>query len=197
MHPKDELVPVFKKLRLGGLSQSLDLRTRQAADDSLAYEEFLLRLLNDEVERRDARQLEQRLRRASFDQQRSLEDFDFTFNPKLPKSKIVDLATCGFIRKHQNVALVGQTGVGKSHIAQAIGHRACAAGFTVVYTAAQDFFAQLHTARGDDSLDRRLKNYVAPDLLILDDLGLRTLRNDEPLDLYEVIRQRYDSGFAF
>ena len=127
MHPTDELPPILKKLRLSGVLQSLELRLRQAVDDDLSHSEFLLRLLTDEVDRRNAKQLDSRLRRASFEHHKSLEDFDFSFNTKIPKHKIVDLATCGFIAKHENICFVGQTGVGKSHIAQAIGHRACAA----------------------------------------------------------------------
>ncbi len=125
MHPTDELTPILKKLRLSGVLQTLDLRMRQAVDDDLSLPEFLLRLMTDEVERRGAKQSDSRLRRASFEHHKSLEDFDFTFNPKNPKNKIIDLATCNFISKHENVCFVGQTGVGKSHIAQAIGHRAC------------------------------------------------------------------------
>jgi DNA replication protein DnaC len=107
MHPIDEIIPILKKLRLSGVLQSLDLRTRQAADDDLSHAEFLLRLLTDEVERRDAKQLDLRLRRANFEHQKSLEDFDFRFNPKIPKSKILDLATCSFIKKHENICIVG------------------------------------------------------------------------------------------
>ena len=100
--------------------QTLDLRTRQAVDDGVSHGEFLYRLLSDEVERRDGRQLDQRLRRASFESDRTLEDFDFLFNPAVPKSKIIDLATCAFVERHENVLLIGPTGTGKSHIAQVI-----------------------------------------------------------------------------
>jgi DNA replication protein DnaC len=192
MHPTDELIPVLKKLRLSGVMQTLDIRNRQAADDDLSHGEFLLRVLTDEVERREAKQLDLRLRRASFEHKKSLEDFDFTFNPKLPKAKIIDLATCGFIGKHENVCLVGQTGVGKSHIAQALGHRACIAGFRVVYVAAHHMLTQLRASRGDDSHERKMLRFIAPDLLIIDDLGLRTLTGEEPIDLYDIIRQRYE-----
>lgn len=192
MHPTDELVPILKKLRLSGVLQTLELRTRQAADDDLSHPEFLLRLLTDEVERRDAKQLELRLRRASFEHSKSLEDFDFTFNPKIPKSRIIDLATCGFVDKRENVCLVGQTGVGKSHIAQALGHRACLAGKSVVYTSAHHMLIQLRAARGDGTHDRKMLRYTSPDLLIIDDLGLRALSGDEPVDLYDIIRQRYE-----
>ena len=192
MHPTDELIPILKKLRLSGVLQTLDVRTRQAAEDDLSHPEFLLRLLSDEVERRDAKQLDLRLRRAAFEHSKSLEDFDFSFNPKIPKARIIDLATCGFIDKRENVCLVGQTGVGKSHIAQALGHRACVAGHTVVYTSAHHMLTQLRAARADGSHDRKMLRFTTPALLIIDDLGLRALSGDEPIDLYDIIRHRYE-----
>jgi len=194
MHPNDELVPVLKKLRMSGLLNTLDLRLRQTVDDNLSPSEFLYRLLSDEVERREAKQLDLRLRRAAFEHCKSLEDFDFTFNPQVPKAKVLELATTGFIDKHENVCLVGQTGVGKSHIAQAIGHRACVAGYAVIYTSAHEMLTQLRAARADDSYDRRMQRFTGCDLLIVDDLGLRALVHEEPMDLYEVIRQRYERG---
>lgn len=194
MSPTEELIPLLKKLRLSGVLQTLDLRSRQAVDENLSFEEFLERLLSDEIERRDSKQLDLRLRRAGFEHEKVLEDFDFTFNPNLPKRRIIDLATCQFIRRKENVLLLGQAGVGKSHLAQALGHRACRAGHGVLFTSADAMFQQLRAARGDGSWERRLLRFTAPDLLILDDLGLRPLKNDEPADLYEVIRARYEHG---
>jgi DNA replication protein DnaC len=192
--PTDELVPVLKKLRLSGVLQTLELRTRQAVEDSLSYPEFLYRTLNDEVERRDQKQLDLRLRRAAFDTHKTLEDFDFAFNPEIPKSKIIDLATCHFVARKQVIMLVGEAGVGKSHLAQAIGHRACMAGHTVLYTTANQMLATLRAARADQSYDRKMLRFTTPELLIVDDLGLRPLRDYEPEDLYEIIRQRYERG---
>jgi len=194
MSPTDELIPVLKKLRMSGVLQSLEDRTRQAVDDDLAHAEFLYRLLHDEVERREAKQLSMRLKRASFEHQKTLEDFDFVFNPNVPKAKVLDLATCAFVDRRENVLLVGQTGVGKSHIAQALGHRACMAGHLVLYTSAHQMLGQLRASRADNSYDRKLLRFTKPDLLILDDLGLRALNHDEPMDLYEVISQRYERG---
>jgi DNA replication protein DnaC len=188
----DELVPSLKKLRLSGVLQSLELRLQQAREDSLPYEEFLFRLLSDEVERRDGKQLEQRVRRANFEHAKTLEDFDFHFNPNVPKGRVIDLATCSFVEKRQNVLLLGPTGVGKSHIAQSLGHRACRLGKSVFHVTAQDLFKQLRAARADGSHDRRMLRFTTPDLLIIDDLGLRLLRDDEPVDLYEIIRTRYE-----
>jgi DNA replication protein DnaC len=190
----DELVPLLKKLRLSGILQSLELRIRQAVDDNLSHEEFLVRLLSDEVSRRDARHLEQRVRRAAFDSHKTLEDFDFQFNPDVPKARIIDLATCTFIDRRENVLLVGRTGTGKSHVAQALGHRACRAGHHVLFTSAPDMLKQLRAGRADGSYDRRLARFSSVDVLIIDDLGLKPLAPDEASDLYEVIRLRYQRG---
>ena len=192
MSPIDELVPALKKLRLSGILESLDIRLRQATDGDLSHVEFLLRLCVDEVERRDAKQLHLRMKRASFEHRKTIEDFDFTFNPQLPKAKVLDLATCRFLDTHTNVLLVGPSGVGKSHLAQAIGQRACMAGHKALYITANQLFAELRAARADRSYDRRLARFTTPDLLLIDDLGLRTLTHDEPMDLYEIIRQRYE-----
>lgn len=189
-----ELIPVLKKLRLSGVLQTLDLRTKEAVDESLGHAEFLFRLCSDEVERREAKQLEQRLRRASFESSRRLEDFDWSFNPQIPKSKVVDLAACHFIEKRENALLIGPAGVGKSHIAQAIGERACRAGYTVGYVRAHRMLSQLRAARADSTYDKKLLRFSSPDLLIVDDLGLRPLEGDEPIDLYEIIRERYERG---
>jgi len=190
----DDLVPVLKKLRLSGVLHTLDLRIKEAVDSDLSHTEFLFRLCADEVERREAKQLDLRMRRASFESTKRLEDFEWSFNPQIPKAKVVDLATCHFIDKRENVLLIGHTGVGKSHIAQAIGERACRAGHSVYYVSAHRMLAQLRAARADQSLDKRMLRFTAPDLLIVDDLGLRPLEGDEPIDLYEIVRARYERG---
>lgn len=188
----DELVPLLKKLRMSGLLQSLAVRLRQAVDDELSYEEFLYRMICDEVERREAKQLGQRIRRAGFEHEKTLEDFDFHFNARVPKAKILELGTCTFVERHHNVLLIGPTGVGKSHLAQALGHRACRAGHSVLYTSAHEMLRLLRAARADGSYDRKLARFTSPDLLVVDDLGLRPVTDDDPGDLYEIIRQRYE-----
>lgn len=194
MNVNDELVPVLKRLRLSGILQSLELRIQQAVEDKLSFSEFLYRILTDEVERRESKQLKMRLRRASFEQHKTLEEFQFSFNPKLPKEKILELATCQFVNRHGNVALLGPSGVGKSHIAQALGQRACLAGFDVQYVIASQMFKSLRAARGDGSYDRKIQRMCSVDLLVIDDLGLQPLKQDEPEDLYEILRQRYEKG---
>jgi len=191
MSPTDDLARLLKKLHLSGVLQSLELRTKQASDDNLAMSEFLLRIFSDEVERREAKQLTARLRRASFEHAKTIEDFDFVFNPSVPKAKVLELATCAFVERNENVLIIGPTGVGKSHLAQALGHRACRDGKQVLYLGAHELLLQLRAARADASFEKRLSRFTAPDVLIIDDLGLRGLNPDESGDLYEVVRQRY------
>jgi DNA replication protein DnaC len=194
MHVNDELIPILKKLRMSGVLETLELRQKQAAEDDLSHPEFLFRLLSDEVERRESKQLRLRLSRAQFEHATTLDDFEFKFNPQIPKARIIDLATCGFIDKAENVAFIGPAGVGKSHIAQAIGHRACRAGHNAVYVTAHRLFGELRAARADNTQERKLLRFTSPELLIIDDLGLRPLAHDEPVLLYEIIRQRYERG---
>lgn len=194
MSVNDDLVPILKKLRMSGVLQSLELRTRQAVEDNVGHTEFLYRLLSDEVERRESKQLQLRLNRANFEFAKSLEDFDFSYNPKIPKAQIIELATVQFVERRENLLLSGPAGVGKSHIAQAFGHRACMAGYTVLYTSARRMLSQLRAARADSSYDKKMLRFTTPQLLIVDDLGLVPLRKDEPVDLYDVIRQRYERG---
>ena len=125
---------------------------------------------------------------------RDIEGFDFTFNPRIPKAKIIDLAAGGFIERAEVALLLGPAGTGKSHLAQAIGHHACRRGHSVLFTPAHRMLASLRAARADQSYDRTLLRFTSPDLLIIDDLGLRPLRDPEPEDLYEVIRHRYEHG---
>jgi DNA replication protein DnaC len=190
----DGLVPVLKKLRLSGVLNTLDLRTREAVDTDLSHTEFLFRLCTDEVERRDAKQLELRLRRASFETTKRLDDFEWAFNPQIPKAKVIDLGTCHFVERRENAILIGPTGVGKSHLAQAIGERACRIGHSVCYVSAHKMLTQLRAARADQSYDKKILRFTSPGLLVVDDLGLRPLEGDEPIDLYEIIRQRYERG---
>lgn len=187
-----QLIPKLKSLRLSGILETLDVRNRQAIDDKISYVEFLERLLEDEVERRAQKQLEMRMRRASFSSDKSLERFDWSFNPSVNRQRVLDLATCRWIERKEVVLIVGPSGVGKSHIAQALGQEACRRGYNVLFTSVSKMLSHVNGGRADGTHGRRLTGYIRPELLILDDFGLKTLRGSEQEDLYEVINERYE-----
>lgn len=194
MDLKHQLTSHLKQLHLSGMLDSLEARQRQAIEGKWSYLDFLERLVQDEVERRSQKQLQLRLRRASLNTTKTLETFDFTFNPTLNRQHLLALAVADYIQQKRNVILCGPTGVGKSHLAQALGQEACRRGFQVLFTNAYKMLQHLHGGRADDSLNRRLKTYLRPDLLILDDFGLKPLQAPAPTDLYDVINERYERG---
>jgi DNA replication protein DnaC len=186
------LAPHLKRLRLSGILDTLAVRTEQAIREQWTYEEFLVRLIQDEVERRSHKQLELRIRRSGINTTKTLEAFDFSFNPSINRQQIYDLATCQFVRQHRNVLLCGQTGVGKSHLAQALAHEAARQGFDILLTSAHQMLTHLHAGRADGSEGRRLTTYLKPQLLVIDDFGLKPLPPMGAADLYDVIAGRYE-----
>lgn len=194
MELKHQLTPQLKHLRLSGILETLDARNRQAIEGKWSYVEFLSRLLEDEVERRAQKQLGLRLRRATLNTTKTLETFDFAFNPSINRQQVLALAACDYIREHRNVLICGPTGVGKSHLAQALAHEACRQGFNVLFTNTHKMLQHLHGGRADGSWERRLNVYLRPALLVLDDFGLKPLQSPAPEDLYDVINERYERG---
>jgi len=194
MELKQHLVPKLKALRLSGILDTLDVRCRQAIDEQWTYGDFLERLLEDEVERRQQKQLALRLRRATLTSDKTLEAFDFSFNPGIQRPRLYDLATANFVREKRNVLICGPTGVGKTHLAQALGHEVCRRGFDVVFTTAHRLLRHLQAGRADDTYDKRLLLYTRPDLLVIDDFGLKPMTAPGPEDLYDVINERYEKG---
>ncbi len=194
MELKHQLTPHLKRLRLSGILETLDARHRQAVDGKWSYVEFLERLLEDEVERRAQKQLHLRLRRSGVNTTKSMESFDFNFNPTINRQHILAIAACDYIREKRNLLICGPTGVGKTHLAEAFGQEACRQGFQVLFVNAYKMLSHLNGGRADESWDKRLKTYLRPDLLILDDFGLKPLQTPAPNDLYDVINARYEQG---
>ena len=191
MNLQHQLQEQLKVLRLGGFLQTLELRLQQVRDSSLGYIEFLQLLVQDEIERREAKKLNLRLSRASFEEEKTLEGFDFSFNPKLNAKLVRDLGNCSFIENKEHVLLYGSAGVGKSHIAQALGHQACRLGYEVLFTKAVKLFRFLLAGRADHSWEKRMKKYLVPDLLIIDDFALSALTPTQAEDFYEIIAERH------
>ena len=189
-----ELQTKLKTLRLGGMLQTLDVRRQQAEDQRLGHIEFLAVLLDDEIDRRQSKMLAQRLHRARFEEQKTLEEFDWSFNPQLPAEQLRNLATCSFVERRESVLLCGPVGVGKTHAAQALGHAACRAGYTVLFIKTTALLRDLAGGRADGSWEPRLRKYLQSDVLILDDFGMREFSPSQAEDLYELICERYRSG---
>ena len=189
-----QLQTKLKTLKLGGMMLTLEVRRAQAEDQRLGHVEFLALLLDDEIDRRQSKMLAQRIHRARFEEQKTLEEFDFGFNPQVPAEQLRNLATCGFVERRESVLLCGPVGVGKTHAAQALGHAACRAGFTVLFTKTAAFLRDLAGGRADGSWEPRLRKYLQTDVLILDDFGMREFTPSQAEDLYELICERYRSG---
>jgi DNA replication protein DnaC len=184
----------LRSLRLGGVLDTLQLRLDQAQQAKLGYLEFLELLLEDEIGRRAASALASRLSKAHFEEQRTLEEFDWSFNPSIPAPQIRDLASCQYIARKESILLCGPVGVGKTFIAQALGHQACRLGYSVLFAKTGRLLSDLGGGHADGTWDIRLRRYLHPDVLILDDFGLREFGLRQAEDLYELICERCRGG---
>ena len=189
----DALLKALKRLRLSGLAQTLDVRLQEAAGHSLNHAEFLELILQDELAIREDRVLARRVRAADFREPKTLEDFDWQFNTSVKRKQVYDLATCKFIREKRDVLLLGPPGTGKSHLVQAIGYQAIKVGHTTLYRSIFDVVRDfLHDeALGGD--EKVLAKYLKPDLLIVDDMGMKQLPKRSGEYLFEIIMRRYET----
>jgi DNA replication protein DnaC len=190
-----QLVPMLKTLRLGGMQDTLPLRLDQAQQQRLGYLEFLELLLGDEIERRANRALASRLSKAHFeDSDKTFENFDWTFNPKLPQEQLRDLATGGYLVRKEHILLCGPAGVGKTHLAAGLGHQAARQGYRVEFIKTSRLLSDLGGGHADGTWDGRLRHYLLAALLILDDFAMREYTTQQADDLYELISDRTRAG---
>ena len=184
----------MRMIKLSGMVETLNMRLDQAQKEGLAFTQFLEILLEDEVQHRANKRLATRLIRARFEEDKNLEGFDFNFNPKLPAAYIRELATCQFIEHKESVILCGPVGVGKTHLAQALGHQACRASYNVLFIKASRLLSDLGGGRADDSWEKRIQHYLKPRLLILDDFAMKEFTKTQAEDLYELIDRRHHTS---
>ena len=190
-HP---LFPKLRQLKLSGMLQTLDVRVSQAVERQLAPLEFLALLLDDELERRNQQRQILRLTQSGCDSSKTLAHFDFSAAPGINRILIQDLSACVFIQRHENLLICGPTGVGKSHLANALAIEALKREQTVLYRNTQRLLTDLHAARASGLYPRLLARVLAVRLLVLDDFGLQPLSSQAAQDLYDILSERYEHG---
>ena len=183
----------LKQLRLSGMAQSLEVRLQEAAGNSLTHGEFLELVLQDELLVRKDRQMQRRLKAAQFRELKMLEDFDWQFNPSIKKKLVYDLATGRFVRETRDCLWLGPPGTGKSHLCQAIGYQAIKMGFLVLYRSIFDVVRDFLEDEAFAGENKVLAKYLKPDLLIVDDMGIKQLPKRSGEYLFEIILRRYET----
>ncbi|GAB6180155.1 IS21-like element helper ATPase IstB [Desulfotomaculum defluvii] len=194
LDPREAMVDIYcKQLKLPGLKASFRELARDAMEQNQTPTAFLAACLAKEVEMRVQKRLSTRLKQAKFSEIKTLESFDFISIPKLPKTKVISLAECKFIKERENIICIGQSGTGKSHIATAIGITAIQLGYRVRFIKVYDLIQELLKAESEYRLPRYLKLWNKYDLVILDELGYINLGTGSPL-LFQFCSERYERG---
>lgn len=187
-----ELVTLLEKLRMDHLEAQLDAICEQAAERDLDYKRFLARALAVEWQGRDRRGIETRLRQARFPWVKTLEQFDFDFQPSLDRRQVRELAGLSFVERAHNVVILGPPGVGKTHLSVALGVKAVEAGYSVRFLTLETLMTRLVKARNENRLERALKQLVYPKLLVIDEIGYLPLSRDEASLFFRLIVRRYE-----
>lgn len=179
------------ELRLWGVAKTLPIRLQESQQEKWSYTEFLNGLLLDEIRYRGQKSSEGRLRKAKFRTQADFDHFDFTLKRSLSKTQLKELRELSFMKSHQNLLLLGPTGVGKTFVATAIGHQACVEGHTVLFEGMNCLIETIKLNRIAGTFLRLRKKLIEVDLLIIDDLGIKPLEGEMVQDLYDLLEERY------
>jgi len=190
----NQLESKLRSLKLSGMAEALSVRNQEAISRQLAYTDFLELLLEDELNRRRDRLFSRRLKQAHLPEMKSLENFDWSFNPKLPKPLIFDLATARFVNRNGGVLLLGPPGTGKTHLATALTVAAIQAGYTALYVSAFDLAQNMAEAEATGNRKELIEEYTHTNLLVIEDFGMRRLPATAAEDLLEIFIRRYEKG---
>lgn len=186
------IVSYLKDFHLAGITRTYELRLSEAGEKDLSHKEFLEIILEDERLNRESNRKKKTYAAAHFSIPKYMEDFDFTFQPSLKKGLILNLATGAFIPKGENIVFIGQPGTGKTHLSVALGLKALSYGYTCLFTTVWDMITTLQSSRADMTYKKKIEYYTKPDLLILDELGYRSMGETTVEDFFEIISARYE-----
>lgn len=184
----------LREFKLSGIYNSLEERLSYANNKSLSYVELLELLIEDEVNNRNNNSYKKRYSKAKLPALKTIEDFDFSFQPSINKKLVNDCLTCNFIREKQNIVFIGNPGTGKTHLSIAIAITALKKGFKVLFTQVSEMVQSLNASKADNSYHQKVAYYLAPDLLVLDELGFKKLPGYSADDFFEIISKRYEKG---
>ncbi len=190
----ENLKTQLRTLKLAAICQNLELRNRYALQHKIGYIEFLELLVEDEMANRQTNGYINKLRESKLDTQKILDSYDFSYQPQVDKRQIYDLASCRFIDQKHNVVFMGKPGVGKTHLAHAIGLEAVKKGKRVLFIHTNEMVEKLYSSRADGSYTATIQKFLKPDLLILDELGFKKMPQYSMEDFFEIIRKRYENG---
>lgn len=191
MSVKPSLHTTLKRLKLSAVAATLPERAAYAQKAGLSPLDFLELVLQDEITRRDHKNLSNRLARAGFEEPGTLEDFNWDAPITFDRDRVRDLFNLAFLQQRQDVIFLGPVGVGKTFLACALGHAACRAGYQVLFLRSDQLLKLVHQSRADNSTEKTIRSLLAPDLLLIDDFGLRRLNPQQSSDFYEVIIERH------
>jgi len=190
----EKLKSKLRSLKLAGIVKSVDSRNKYALENKASYLEFLELLIEDEYVNRKANSFNKRFYQSKLNTQKTIDNFDFNYQAELDKRLVLDIASCRFINENKNIVLMGKPGVGKTHLANAIGIEAIKQGYKVLFLHINDLIEKLNQAKADGSIAIVMNAFVNADLLILDELGFKKLPSEFIDSFFEVIRKRYEKG---
>lgn len=190
----EKLKTKLRQFKLAGMVKSIESRNKYAIENNMSYLDFINLLIEDEYVNRKANSFGKRLNKSKINTQKGIDDFDFNYQPKLNKKQIMEIASCRFINENKNIVFMGKPGVGKTHLANAVGIEALKQGYKVLLLHINDLIEKLNAAQADGSIRQLMNNIVGADLLILDELGFKKIPSEFTDGVFEVIRKRYETG---
>lgn len=184
----------LKDFKLSGIYNSYEERILYATNNKLSYIEFLELLIEDETNSRKDNSYKKRYSKAKLPSYKTLEEFDYSFQPTIDAKLVNDFAICQFIKEKKNLVFIGNPGTGKTHLSIGLGIKALLKEYKVLFTSVAEMLQTLHISKADNTYYQKLQEYLKVDLLILDELGFKKLPNYSADDFFEIISKRYEKG---